>query len=144
MYDMCIELVSDSRRSEIELDTKVKFAEFEYIKVKEYFLFSGDKGTMKFYHLNKYGFYDEVKPDKHGVIHSKVLPGFQFRVSDLFKRPDLIEMANDPVYQGFILPEYQAERQRAEIERLAKERVWQHAKKLVAKLRELGIDPDTL
>ena len=40
---MCIEFVSDSRRSEIELDTKVKFAEFEYIKVKEYFLFSGDK-----------------------------------------------------------------------------------------------------
>ncbi|OQY46326.1 MAG: hypothetical protein B6242_08100 [Anaerolineaceae bacterium 4572_78] len=150
-YDMCIEFVSDSNLSEIERDTKVKFREFQTIKVNEYFLFSDDTGIMRFYRMNKYGFYDEVKPDKHGVIRSKVLPGFQFRVSDLFEKPALIEMANDPVYQGFVLPEYQAEkqraeteRQRAETERQRAETEWQRANKLASKLRELGIDPDSL
>ena len=39
-------------------------------------------------------------------------------------------IANDPIYQEFVLPEYQTER-------AAKER-------LAAKLRELGVDPESL
>jgi hypothetical protein len=56
------------------------------------------------------------------------LPGFQFRIADLYRQPSLIEMAEDPLYSDFILPEYLAEKRRAE--------------RLAAKLRELGI-PET-
>ncbi len=135
-YDMCIEFVSDSRHSEIYRDTKVKFKEFQHIKVDEYFLLSDDRMLISFHRLNKYGMYDEVKPDKHGAIRSEVLPGFQFRVRDLFARPSLIELANDPIYQGFILPEYQESEKRAEREHLAKlveqqraEQGWQRAER---------------
>ena len=172
VYDMCIEFVSDSTRAAIERDTKIKFREFEHVQIDELFLLSDDENILKFYGLNKYGNYDEIKPDKNGVIHSKVLPGFRFRVSDIFDRPSLIDMANDPVYQGFVLLEYQAERQRAEAERQRAEAARQRAEaarqraeaarrrakaerqraeqeqlakeKAYAKLRELGIDPETL
>jgi hypothetical protein len=59
-----------------------------------------------------------------------VLPDFCFRVSDLHRQPSLVEMATDPVYQHFVLPEYQVEKQRAE--------------RMAARLRELGVDETDL
>jgi hypothetical protein len=76
-----------------------------------------------------------LPPVQGDIIQSTVLPGFQFRLSDLTQQPSLIEMAADEVYQAFVLPEYQIEKQRAEQER-------QRAERLVAKLKALGISPD--
>jgi len=56
-------------------------------------------------------------PEVNGVISSNVLPGFQFRVADLYRQPLLIELAKDKVYQGFIMTEYQQEQKHAEQER---------------------------
>ncbi|MEA1048257.1 hypothetical protein U5801_00265 [Lamprobacter modestohalophilus] len=39
-------------------------------------------------------------------MRSRVLPGFQFRVNDLIRRPDLDAIRRDPVYSGFVLPEW--------------------------------------
>jgi len=48
------------------------------------------------------------------VIHSNVLPGFQFRLRDLYRKPSLETLAVDEVYQGYVLLEYQAALARAE------------------------------
>ena len=62
------------------------------------------------------------------MIHSQVLPGFQFRFNDLKRQPTLEELALDEVYQGYVLLRYQAAAARAE--------------RYAAMLRELGVDVD--
>jgi hypothetical protein len=49
-----------------------------------------------------------------------VLPGLQFRPTDLARRPDLETLRDDPVYAGFVLPGWRADRERAEAEAQAK------------------------
>jgi len=80
----------------------------------------------------------------------------QFRQSDLWRKPGLIELAEDSVYQGYVLPEYQIQKQRAEQqwqraeqERHEKEQQWQRAEqqwqraeRYAAKLQALGISLD--
>ena len=68
-------------------------------------------------------------------MRSDVLPGFQFRITDLHRQPSLIEMAEDPLYQDFVLPEYRAQKVRAQ---QAEER----AERLAAKLRVLGLEAE--
>lgn len=53
-------------------------------------------------------------PRIEGIVYSQVLPGFRFRVADLYTRPTPPELVDDPVYSSFISPLYRAERQRAE------------------------------
>lgn len=57
--------------------------------------------------------YIEIQPDANGVIHSGVLPGFQFRLADLQRLPLLEEMAFDEVYHAFVLPSYRVATERA-------------------------------
>jgi hypothetical protein len=54
------------------------------------------------------------KPLKGDIIKSKVLPGFQFRIADLYKKPSPEEMINDPIYQEFVLPGYTEAKQAKE------------------------------
>jgi len=124
--DLAVEALSDSNNDEIERDTVSKKAEYESVGVKEYYVLDASGKHRVFYLRNERGFYDVVKPDEAGVIRSTVLPGFQFRVDDLYRQPSPIEMAEDPVYQAFVLPEYQVEKRRAE--------------RLAARLRALGLD----
>lgn len=133
--DLAIESLSDSDEDEVERDTIDKKAEYAYVGVQEYYILDARKNHMIFYQRNSQGAYAAIAPDHAGVIRSTVLPGFQFRELDLYRQPSLIEMALDPVYQDFVLPEYQAEKARAERERIRAER-------LAAKLRELGLDED--
>lgn len=100
-----------------------------------------------------------------GIIASTVLPGFQFRVADLLRRPEDEALLDDPVYANFVLPGWQRDRARAEAEaqradaeaqraeteaRRAEteaqraETEAQRAEAMAARLRELGIDPDDL
>jgi len=69
-----------------------------------------------------------------------VLPGFQFRISDLYLMPQQEMMAEAPVYRHFVMLKLQAEMQRAEAaeERMLAER--DRAERYAALLRNLGID----
>ncbi len=175
IFDLCIEALSDSDSREVKKDTIQKKREYAESRIKEYYLLD-DKNRMAFYRLNKWGQYEEIEGE---IIQSSVLPGFQFRKSDLFRRPTLEEMAKDEVYQGYVLPLYQEQKQeldevkdeldevkdelviqreRTEQERQAKEQERhdkevalqraeqerQRAELLAAKLRELGIDLETV
>ena len=62
-----------------------------------------------------------MQPDAEGVIGSEMLPGLQFRMEDLERQPDLVELARDDVYSGYVIPDLQiavakaaAEAQRAD------------------------------
>ena len=41
------------------------------------------------------------------LIGSEVLPGLQFRVEDMQRQPDLVELALDDVYSGYVIPGFQ-------------------------------------
>jgi Uma2 family endonuclease len=109
IYDMCIEALSDSSEEDVERDTVTKKEEYATSAVKEYYILHNSE-KMAFYRLNARGVYMPIKPTAQGVIKSKVLPGFQFRIDDLYQKPSLKELAEDKVYQGFILPFYREEK----------------------------------
>jgi hypothetical protein len=48
------------------------------------------------------------------VIRARVLPGFQFRIQDLYNKPAAPQLVQDPLYNTFVSPLYRAERLRAE------------------------------
>ena len=164
--DLCVEALSDSKPEYIKRDTEKKYQEYAAGGVKEYYiLYANDEELMGFYSLNNQGVYAPIKPDASGLIQSSVLPGFQFRPDDLYRRPDLSEMACDPVYEGFAFPAYkkalqekeqerrekelallqvEQERQEKERERREKELAQQKVAEMAEQLRKLGIDPDML
>lgn len=133
--DLCIEVLSDSDEHEIQRDTVVKKAEYETLGVHEYFILDPSGEYRAFYRRTPTGKYVEIDGGPDQVIRSEALPGFQFRVADLTRKPRLVDLVDDEVYRDFVLPEYQAERQRAEQER-------QRAERLAARLRALGIEND--
>ena len=137
--DLCVESLSDSSREESERDTVVKKREYALVGVKEYYILDPD-GQMAFYRRNEAGAYEPLSADADGVIRSSVLPGFQFRIADLYLMPPQEMMAEDPVYRHFVLLKLQAEIQRAEVaeERMLAE--WNRAERYAALLRNLGID----
>ncbi|MEM7534271.1 MAG: Uma2 family endonuclease [Chloroflexota bacterium] len=108
--DICIESLSDSKPSEITRDTVTKYGEYEYAGVREYFILDDQEDRhMAFYELDPAtGQYREMVA-VDGIIRSSVLPGFQFRIEDLYELPPLRELVNDPVYQGYVLIEFQRE-----------------------------------
>ncbi len=116
IIDMCIEILSDSNRNEIERDTKVKKKEYCAGKIHEYYILDRKQRYTAFYYLDKLGKYTKI-PQKDGIIRSVHLPGFQFRISDLYVRPELEQMSEDPIYKSFILPYYQQVKQQAEKEK---------------------------
>lgn len=137
IFDLCIEFLSDSTPQEVKRDPVVKKAEYCQAGVTEYFILDRKGSETTFYRLNERGSYSYIPPQSGEVIRSEVLPGFQFRIGDLYIHPPLIDKINDPVYNSFILQEYQAEHHRAEAEH-------QEKLKFAAKLRELGIDPERI
>ncbi len=114
VFDLCVEIISDSAPEEVRRDTVHKKREYGGIGVREYYILDARGRHTAFWHLAKGGFYRVIRPDSRGVIRSGVLPGFQFRESDLILQPSLREMSEDGVYRDFVLPYYQAEKLRAE------------------------------
>ncbi|MDM8557914.1 Uma2 family endonuclease [Candidatus Parabeggiatoa sp. HSG14] len=113
---LCVEAISDSKKKYITQDTSVKFEEYQTAGVQEYFILYSKDIYLEFYCLNEQGLYSPIKRIKGDVIQSTVLPGFQFRISDLFAQPLPKKMAFDPIYEKFVMPYYQEERLRAEAE----------------------------
>ena len=155
IFDICIESISDSTKGEVERDTITKLQEYAAAGVKEYYILDEREIETEFYRLNSRGIYVPLMP-KDGIIRSQVMPGFQFRLADLYRLPEPPAMIDDPVYQGFVSPFLRAERllaeeerQRAEVERqraeterqiAAKERT--RAERYAAMLKALGVALD--
>ena len=119
--DMVVEAVSDSTLAEVLRDTEEKRRDYALAGVKEYYILDPSGEHMRFYRLISGGQYEEIQPDAEGVIGSEVLPGLQFRREDMERQPDLVELALDDVYSGYVIPELQiainkaaAEAQRAD------------------------------
>ena len=121
IYDLCVESLSYSTREDIVRDTVQKKTEYARAGVKEYHILDARGMETAFYRLNARGTYSKIKPGKDGVLRSQVLPGFQFRISDLYTQPALEKLSEDPVYQDYVLPFYQKARHEAESQRLRAE-----------------------
>jgi len=143
IVDICIEALSDSSLREIERDTVVKKIEYQVIGVQEYYILDAKKNETAFWRRNREK-YRQIKAGPGGIIQSDVLPGFRFRLSDLYRQPSLKDMAEDRLYQEFILPFYQAEKQRAEAEylRAETERLRADKEKQQAKAERLRADKE--
>ncbi len=109
--DLCVEALSDSTDDEIERDTVTKFTEYAQTGVKEYYILYAHGEPQEFYRLTPAGVYAPIPRHPPDLVCSSVLPGFQFRVSDLERQPSPEKMSEDSVYQSFMLPAFQAERQ---------------------------------
>jgi hypothetical protein len=119
VFDLCIEALSDQERSGIERDTVIKKAEYAAGGVPEYYILHKHPDHQAFYTRTSAGLYTPIAPQA-GVICSRVLPGLQFRPTDLARRPELETLRDDPVYAGFVLPGWRADRERADAEAQAK------------------------
>ncbi len=109
--DLCVEALSDSTKAEKERDTKTKFTEYARAGVREYYILYAHGEPQEFYQWTPAGVYVPIPRRPPNLICSNVLPGFQFRESDLERQPSPEEMSEDSVYQGFMLPALQLERQ---------------------------------
>jgi hypothetical protein len=116
IFDICIESLSDGSQEDIDRDVIVKRNQYEIAGVREYFILDDGDTYMAFYYRTPQGFFAPIPPLPGGIIRSTVLPGFQFRMADLHRQPALVELVDDPIYQPFIMPEYQAARVRVQQE----------------------------
>jgi len=134
--NLCVEAISDSKKKYIAQDTEVKFEEYEVGGVQEYFILYSKDIHLEFYCLDEHGLYVPIKRVEGDVIQSQVLPGFQFRISDLCAKPSPQEMAFDPVYEKFVMPYYQAEQKKAEAEQKLRQKETQRADIAEARVKE--------
>ena len=156
--DLVVEAVSDSTTAEVLRDTEEKRQDYALSGVKEYFILDPNGEHMNFYRLASDGRYQTIQTDDQGVIRSEELEGLQFRLEDLYGKPDLEELALDPVYSGYVLPGYrimadkaESEAQRADREALradreavARHQAEERAEVNEGQLRELRAELDRL
>jgi len=116
-FDMCIEALSYSKKKDILRDTVEKKKEYGSVRVREYFILDARKKKTAFYRLDEKGKYREISLTDGDVVCSEVLPGFCFRISDLYRQPSLEEMTEDDLYSSYVLPFHHKVRQNAELER---------------------------
>ncbi len=112
--DVVIEAVSDSTRAEVLRDTEEKKLDYALGGVKEYYILDPSGEHMHFFRREPAGQYEEIPPDAEGVIRSETLPGLQFRLEDLRRLPQLLELALDDVYSGYVIPDHKVAVTRAE------------------------------
>lgn len=144
IVDLAIESLSDSTPQEINRDVKQKKAEYEGVGVQEYYILDASGIHMSFYQRTAAGLYAPIAPVNGDVIRSVILPGFQFRIGDLYRQPYLIELTEDTVYQPFVLPEYQAQKAQYEAQKAQYQAEKARAERLAAKLRALGVAEEEL
>jgi len=135
-FDLCIEAISDSKKSDIKRDTEDKPKEYAQGGVGEYFILDGHDRYSGFYRLGIDGIYHPILA-QNGIIKSTKLPGFQFRSEDLYSCPSLSAMIKDEVYKAFVLPDYSEALEKVE-------KFEQQAKRLAEQLRSLGIEPNNV
>ena len=102
--DLIVKAVSDSSQQEVQRDTVEKRSGYARAGVNEYYILDPGDRHMHFFRLTSDGRYVEIQPDAAGVIHSRVLPGFRFRRTDLLKKPVQTDLALDEVYADYVFP----------------------------------------
>ena len=112
VFDLCVEARADQERRGILRDAVVKKAEYAAGGVPEYYILHREPEHQAFFARTAAGVYAPIMPDA-GVIRSGVLPGLQFRLTDLCRRPEHASLRDDPVYAAFVLPGWRAAEQRA-------------------------------
>ena len=112
VFDLCIEALSDKDRRGIARDAVTKRAEYEAGGVSEYYILHRESARQVFYARTAAGVYVPIVPAA-GVIGSRVLPGFRFRLGDLLTQPSPEAMRHDPVYAPFVLPDWREAEERA-------------------------------
>ncbi len=127
--DIIVEAVSDSTLAEVRRDTVEKMRGYALAGVQEYYILDPKDRYMGFYRLTAGRRYAEIRPGAEGVIASEVLPGFQFRWSDLHKLPDLEELALDEVYAAYVIPSLQNAVNRAEGEAASRRQAEERAER---------------
>lgn len=135
--DIIVEAVSDATLAEVRRDTVEKKRGYALAGVKEYFILDPGDRHMRFYRLTEEGNYAEIRPGPEGVIASEVLPGFQFRRSDLFKLPVLTELALDEHYSGYVMPGFQKAVKRAEAAAASRRQAEERAERAEEQLQAL-------
>ncbi|WP_058554380.1 Uma2 family endonuclease [Thiohalocapsa sp. ML1] len=103
IFDLCVEALSDKDSQSVDRDLVLKRAEYAAAGVPEYFIVHREPARQAFFRLDDGGLYVPIAP-ADGLIRSSVLPGWQFRVTDLITRPGPEAMSRDPVYWDFVLP----------------------------------------
>lgn len=117
--DVCVESLSDSDQDEIDRDVITKRNEYAEAGVREYYILDCEGRYTTFYHsvrdpqTGKRTF-ALLPVGADGVVRSETMPGFQFRLRDLYRLPPLQELVEDEVYRGYVWLAYQAQQQRAE------------------------------
>lgn len=135
--DICVEEISDATLEEVRRDTREKKRGYAIAGVQEYFILDPEDRYMRFFRLTADRRYREIPPDAAGVISSQVLPGFQFRRSDLLNLPDLAELALDEIYADYVIPGYAATAARLEAETAARRQAEEDNRALQAELARL-------
>jgi Uma2 family endonuclease len=87
--DLIIELVSPNSQSR---DWREKFAEYQKVGVREYWIVDSNSKHVEAYSLGRSGKYRQIQ-EKDGVIRSKVIRGFWIRTSWLWTdtRPSVLK-----------------------------------------------------
>ena len=135
--DAVVEFLSDSTQAEVLRDTEEKKRDYALAGVQEYFILDPSGEHMHFYRLTPAGHYEEIQPDAGEVIQSQLLPGFQFRLLDLYELPELEEFALDDVYRGYVLLKYQAAVAAAAAEAAARQQAEERLQAMAAELARL-------
>jgi len=126
VFDLCVEALSDQDRRGIVRDTLVKKAEYAAGGVPEYYILHREPEHQAFFTRTAAGVYVPIPPDD-GVIRSRVLPGLQFRLDDLCRRPEHGALRDDPVYAAFVLPGWRAAEEHAAAQAQARQQAEQQA-----------------
>ena len=135
--DAVVEFLSDSTPAEVLRDTEEKKRDYALAGVQEYYILDPTGEHMHFYRLTPAGQYDEIPPDAGEVIRSQLLPGFQFRLLDLYELPELEELALDEVYRGYVLLKYQAAVAAAAAEATARQHAEERLQAMAAELARM-------
>ena len=78
-----------------------------------------------------------------GIIRSRVLPGLQFRLTDLLTQPEPKAMVRDPVYADLVLPEWREAELRAEAQTQARQESSDSGSEVeIASITPCGTGPD--
>ena len=135
--DAVVEFLSDSTPAEVLRDTEEKKRDYALAGVQEYYILDPTGEHMHFYRLTPAGQYNEIQPNIGEVISSQLLPGFQFRLRDLYELPELEEFALDDVYRGYVLLKYQAAVAAAAAEAAARQQAEERLQAMAAELARL-------
>ena len=126
IFDLCVEALSDQEQRGIERDTVVKKAEYAAGGVPEYYILHREPECLAFFTRTASGLYVPIEP-QDGVIRSRVLPGFRFRLADLVRQPEHETLRADPVYADYVLPGWRAAEEQAAAEAQARQAAEQRA-----------------